>query len=430
MIDELRKLIHTCGNYMSPIWRNPDFVKFWVGETVSLFGSAVTALALPLTAVVVLKATPSQMGVLAAAGYVPFLLVGLLAGVWVDRFRRRPILLSADIAKAILLGSIPVAAFAGRLAMGHVLIVSFLTGTVSVIDAVAYQAFMPSLLRRENLVEGNSKLEVSNSVASIAGPSMAGFLVQLVTAPIAIAIDAASFVVSAVFLVFIRTTEPPPIPQDQRRNTFRQIGEGLRAVVRHPLIASVMWCGTMHNFFARMIDALYVLYLTNELHLGPTLLGIVLALGGPGALLGSLATARVTKRFGVGPTIVWMQILTGVSRLLIPLAIGSLPLVLALLMLGEFLWGIARPIFNITQVSLRQAVTPDRLQGRVNASIRFVMWGVTPFGALLGGVLGELIGVRSTMLIASIGVFTATLWVFFSPIRQLREQPVAVETQI
>jgi MFS family permease len=204
---------------MSPIWRNPDFVKFWVGETVSVFGSAVTALALPLTAVVVLKATPAQMGALTAAGYVPFLLVGLLAGVWVDRFRRRPILLGADIAKAILLGSIPVAAFTGRLAMGQILIVSFLTGTVSVIDAVAYQAFMPSLLRREDLVEGNSKLEVSNSVASIAGPSLGGFLVQLVTAPIAIAVDAASFVVSAVFLLFIRTPEPPRIPHEQRRNT-------------------------------------------------------------------------------------------------------------------------------------------------------------------------------------------------------------------
>src|SRR5262249_9811384 len=147
----------------------------------------------------------------------------------------------------------------------------------------------------------------------------------------------------------------------------------------------------------------------------------------PGALLGSLATATVTRRFGVGPTIVSMQMLTGISRLLIPLASGSLPLVVSLLMLSEFLLGVARPIFNITQVSLRQAVTPDRLQGRVNASIRFVMWGVTPFGALLGGVLGELIGLRATMLIAAIGVSIATLWVFFSPIRELHEQPVAVD---
>jgi MFS family permease len=261
MVDQFCELIHTGGNYMSPIWRNADFVKFWVGETVSVFGSAITTLALPLTAVVVLKASSAQMGMLAAAGYIPFLLVGLLAGVWVDRFRRRPILLSADIAKAILLASIPIAALVGRLTMGHVLVVSFLIGTVGVIDAAAYQAFMPSLLRREELVDGNSTLEVSNSVAGIAGPSIAGFLVQLVTA--------------AEFLP--------------------QIGEGLRAVVHHPLIASVMWCGTMHNFFARMIDALYVLYVTNELHLSPALLGIVLAMGGPGALLGSLVTARVTR---------------------------------------------------------------------------------------------------------------------------------------
>jgi len=414
-------------SHLSVIWNNSEFVKFWLGETISVFGSAVTSLALPLTAVVVLKATPAQMGVLSAAGYLPFLLVGLMAGVWVDRFRRRPILLVADIAKAILLGSIPIAAIFGWLAMGQVIIVSFLTGTVGVIDTVAYQAFMPSLLRREDLVEGNSKLEVSNSVANIAGPSMAGFLVQLVTAPIAIAVDAASFIISAVFLLFIRTPEPPPISHVHRRDPLSQISEGLRAVVRHPFIRSVMWCGTMHNFFARMIDALYVLYLTAELHLTPALLGIIMAVGGPGALLGALATSKVTKRFGVGPTVVSMQVLTGISRLLIPLAAGSLPLIVTLLMLSEFLWGVARPIFNITQVSLRQAITPDRLQGRVNASIRFVMWGVTPFGAVLGGVLGETIGLHATMLLAASGVMIATVWVLFSPVRQLREQPTAVE---
>ena len=406
---------------------NPDFKKFWIGETVSMFGSAVTGLALPLTAVLVLKASPAQMGALSAAAYLPFLLVGLMAGVWVDRFRRRPILLSADVSKAILLGSIPVAALWGNLEMSHIILVAFLTGTVGVIDAVARQAFLPSLVSRKDLVEGNSKLEVSSSVAGIAGPSLAGLLVQILTAPLAIAVDAGSFVVSAVFLFFIRTPEPARILPEHRDSVVRQIGEGLRVVLHNAVLRAIVWCGSMHNFFSRMIDALFVLYLTRELQLGPALLGVVVAAGGPGALLGALLSSRISKRFGVGRTIVGMQVLTGISRLLIPLAVGSVPLVVALLMLSEFLLGIARPIFNITQVSLRQAITADRLQGRMNASMRFIMWSVTPFGALLGGVLGEIIGLRMTMLFAATGVLAATLWVLFSPVRRLHEQPAPAD---
>ncbi len=415
------------GPRLSGLWRNPDFMKFWVGETISLFGSEVTALALPLTAVLVLKATPAEMGLLAAVRNVPFLLVGLLAGVWVDRLRRRAILLASDLGSAALLGSIPIAAMLGVLRVEQLYLVAFLTGTIIVIDTVAYQAFIPSLVQRQHLVEGNSKLEVSSSVAGIAGPSLAGILTQIVTAPIAILVDALSFLVSALFLGFITMPEPPPIPHAQRRNTLGQIGEGLRTVLSNPLLRSLVWCGSTHNFFSRMIDAVYVLYVTRDLRIEPALLGLVLSLGGPGALLGSLASSRVARRFGVGRTLVGTQVLTGLSRLCIPLAGGSLPSIVALLMLGEFLLGVARPVFNITQLSLRQAITPDRLQGRVNASMRFVMWGVTPFGALLGGLLGQVIGLRLTMLIAATGVLLAFFWVYFSPLRVLREQPNIVE---
>lgn len=400
---------------------NPDFTRFWIGETISMFGSAITELALPLTAVVVLKATPAQMGVLSAASYAPFLLIGLLAGVWVDRARRRPILLSADIAKALLLGSIPVAAMLGRLDMSQILLVAFLTGGVRVIDDVAYQAFLPSLLRRKNLVDGNSKLEVSNSIAGIAGPGIAGFLVQILTAPIAIAVDAFSFVISALFLVSIRSVEPPPTPHGRESTLMSQIRDGLRVIFSNAFLRAIMWCGTMHNFFSRMIDALFVLYASRELALSPAMVGVVMAFGGPGALVGSLLVSRLTKRFGIGRTLVFAQVLTGISRLLIPLAGGSVPATIAVLASSEFLWGLARPMFNITQISLRQSITPDHMLGRMNASIRFVMWSVTPFGALLGGVLGGYIGLQATMLLAATGVLGATAWMYFSPVRTLKE---------
>jgi MFS family permease len=403
---------------------NPDFLKFWIGQTISFFGSEVTALALPLTAVLVLGATPPEMGVLVATRNLPFLLVGLLAGVWVDRFRRRPILIASDLGNALLLGSIPVAALIGVLRIEQLYLVSFLTGIIMVISMVAYQSFIPSLVKRERLLESNSRLEVSSSVAGIAGPGLGGLLVQLLTAPVAILADSLSYLVSALFLGAIKTPEPPPIPHEQR-GTWRLVKEGMRVVLRNPVLRGIVSCGAVHNFFSRMIEALYVLFVTQTLGIGPAWLGAILALGGPGALLGSLLASPAAKRFGIGPTCIGAQVLTGVSRLCIPLAGLALPLPAAvvMLMLGQFLLGAARPIFNVNQVSLRQGITPDRLQGRVNATMRFIMWSVTPLGALLGGVLGAAIGLPQTLFIASIGVLLAFLPAYFSPLRVVREQP-------
>lgn len=411
------------------LWTNPDFVRFWTGETISFFGSEVTALALPLTAVLVLKAGAGEMGLLAASRNLPFLLVGLPAGVWVDRMRRRPILIASDLCSAVLLGSIPLAAALGYLRIEQLYLVSFLVGVVTVIASVAYQSFLPTLVKRENLVEGNSKLEVSSSVAGILGPGLGSTLVQFFTAPIAIVADSLSFLISALFLGTIRTPEPPPIPHEQRANIWRQMGEGLKIVWSNPILRSIVSCGVTHNFFSRMIDALYVLYLTRDLRIQPVLLGVILAMGGPGALLGALLAAPAVKRFGLGPTITGAQVLTGISRLLIPLAAGSLPLMVVVLGAGEFLLGVSRPVFNVNQLSLRQAITPDRLHGRVNATMRFIMWGVTPVGALLGGLLAEGIGLRTTLLMAAAGVLLAFLWILVSPVRALHEQPRLEEVQ-
>jgi MFS family permease len=382
----------------------------------------VSRLALPLVAVVVLNASSEQMGVIAAAGYVPFVLVGLQAGVWVDRTRRRRLLLVTDVGLAILLLSVPAAAMLGILSVAQLIGLAFIVGCVEVVSAVAYQAFIPSLVPREGIAGANSRLEASASVARIFGPSAGGILVQLFTAPLAIVIDAATFLASAAFLGAIRAPEPPPLPDDSAdmRGLAR---EGLRHVVLHPILRPIMVTGATHNFFRRMIEALFVLYVVREVGLDPVLLGAILAVGGPAALLGSIVAVPVTQRIGVGSTIVWGQVLTGVACFAAPLAGGPPWASVVILGIGEFLLGLARPVFNITQLSLRQSITPERLQGRVNATMRFLMWGVTPIGALTGGVLGGVIGVRSTLFVAACGVLVAAVWVATSPVRELLVVP-------
>jgi MFS family permease len=402
--------------------------RFWIGQSVSFLGSEVTALALPLTAVILLRAGPDEMGLLTAAGLVPFLIVGLLAGVWVDRMRRRTILVASDLVSAVAVAAVPVAALTGWLAMPLLYAVAFALGFVAVISTVAYQAFMPTLVGRNRLVEASARMEAASSVGSIIGPGIGGFLVQALTAPIALVVDSLSYLFSAVLIGGIRIVEPPPIPPAEQAGIRAQIAEGLRLVAATPILRSLAACGAIHNFFSRMIDALFVLYAVNELHLGPLQLGLVVAAGGPGALLGAVAVGSLGRRIGVGRTIVAMQVLTGVSRLLIPLAGG--PAWLAILVLGssEFLLGFVRTAFNVTQVSLRLAITADRLHGRVNATIRFLMWSVTPFGALAGGYVATTsLGLRGTLLLAGVGVFLAFIPLLARQLRSTRTIPSAAE---
>ncbi len=389
---------------------------------MSFLGWEITSLALPLTAVVLLGATPAQMGLLVAVQNLPFLLVGLLAGVWVDRFRRRPILVASDLANALALATIPLAVLLGALRFEHLLVVGFVTGTALVISSVAYQSLVPSLVPRSQLVDANAALEVSSSTATILGPGLGGVLVQLLTAPVAIAADVMSYLFSALTLAAIHTPEPPPIAADKRASAIEQIAEGIRLVLGNPLLRSIMACGTIHNFFSRMIDALFILFVVTIVGLDPITLGLVLAAAGPGSLLGALLSSRIPRRLGLGRTLIAGQVITGVSRLLIPLAVGPLPPA-AVLAGSMFLLGFARPIFNVNQLSLRQAITPDRLQGRVNATMRFVMWGVTPVGALMGGIAASAFGMVPVLLVAALGVLSATLALVLSPVASLQRQP-------
>jgi MFS family permease len=414
----------TMQKHLTGLWRHPDFLKLWAGETISLLGSQVTLLAIPLTAAMTLKATPLQMGTLGTVQYIPWLLVGLLAGVWVDRVRHRLVMVLSDLGRAALLGLIPLAAVAGILRMEHLYLVGFLVGILNVFFEVAYTAYLPVLVQRERLVEGNSKLQASASVAEIGGPGLAGGLVQLVTAPIAIAVDSLSFLVSALSLTWIGTPEPRPIPTDDSRNIISEIRDGLRLVFANPILRAFALASVTTNFFVDVHLAVFVLYVTRELGISPVILGSIYAVGSIGGLLGSLFAERLVKRLGLGRVIVGVQILVTLAVLVIPLSGRQFWIALPLIVTAEALWGFGAVVYVVNTVSLRQAITPDRFQGRVTASLRFVTWGVAPLGFLLGGVLGEIIGLHATLMVAVIGPILSVACLVLSPVPRLREPPV------
>lgn len=417
------------GAPRSSLWRHREFTKLWAGQTVSQFGSQVTFLALPLTAALTLDASAAQMGILSALETAPFLIVGLFAGVWVDRRRRRPLLIAGDLGRAVVLLAIPAADLLGFLRMDVLFVVAALTGLCTLFFDVAYQSYLPALVEREHLVEGNSKLEVSRSAAQIAGPGLAGALVQILTAPLAILADAVSFLVSAGFLLSIRAPEPAPAPPSAHRNLWREIAEGLRAVFGNPNLRAIAACTASLNISSSLMFAVFVLYATRNLHIKAGLLGVIFAAGNVGFLLGALLAGRLAGRFGVGPAIIAGALVSALGSLLVPLAGGQKLVVIAVLIAAQAVIGFGGTVYNITQVSLRQTITPDRLQGRMNATMRFIVWGVIPLGALAGGALGDAIGLRPTLVVGALTGLVAFLWVLASPLRALHEQPAPVEEE-
>ncbi|HEX5503453.1 MAG TPA: MFS transporter [Thermomicrobiales bacterium] len=405
------------------LWRHPDFLRLWGGQTVSQFGSQITRLALPLTAVLTLKASATQMGFLGATQSAAFLLLGLVAGVWVDRRQRRPLLIAADLGRALLLGSIPVVALFGYLRIEQLYLIGFLVGTLTVIFDVAYQSYLPTLVGRQRLVEGNSKLEASAAVAQIAGPGLAGLLVGAVTAPVALAADVASFLWSAAWLSRIRCPEPIAQPSHEQTSLRVDIGAGLRLVGQHPLLRPLVVGTALANVGDSLRTPILVLFMARLLALSPGQIGIVFAGGSIGGLLGAGFSSRAVRRVGLGPLLVGSDLVGVFGMALIPLAVGPAIVTVPLLSTAWFLESMAATLSRINQVSLRQSLVPDRLQGRVNASVRFVTWGVLPVASLAGGALAATIGVRPT-LAAGAGVgLLAVLVVTLSPVRRLRGFP-------
>jgi MFS family permease len=404
------------------LWRDADFRNLWGAQTVSLLGSQVTALALPLTAALALEATPAQMGLLGAAGAAPALLLGLFVGVWVDRRRRRPIMIATDLGQAGLLLLIPMVALLGALRIELLYIVALFSGALTLLFEVAYRAFVPALLQREQLIDANGKLELSRSAAEIGGPGLAGGLIGLVGAPLAIAADAISFLVSALLLARLRAPEPAPVVREQR-GIREEIGAGLRVIGGSPPLRALAGSTAVMILFSSLLEAIFVLYLTRELGLAPGLVGLIFASGNVGFLAGALLGERAARRIGVGPAIAGGLLLTGLGDLLVPLAGGPPVVVVLLLLAAQFLFGCGLTVYNINQISLRQALALDHLQGRVSATFSLILWSGAPIGALAGGALGELIGLRGALLLAASGELGAALWLWRSPLRALREPP-------
>jgi MFS family permease len=412
---------------LTGLWRHADFVKLWAARTISLVGSGVTMLALPLTAVTVLEATPAQMGVLEAAGALPALLLGLFAGAWVDRRRRRPILVVADLGRATLLTLIPIAAILHGLCIEYLVVIAFLLSVLNLSFGVAHGPFLLSLVGREQLVEGNSKLQISRSVAEIVGSGLAGTLVASVTAPLAIAVDALSFLVSGLLLGLIRAPEPAPDPAAQQQSVWHQIGDGLRLVTNDRALRAIAGCIGTLGLFNSILEAVFILYVTRELEIDPGLLGMIFAVGSIGFLIGALLPGWASRRFGLGPSIIGGTLLAALSDLLIPLAGGTVPLVVTILVISGGFFGLGLTVFNVGQASLQQAVTPDHLQGRVNATMGLIGSASVPLGGLLGGTLGTILGLRTTLVVAAVGEILSVVWLLSSPLRSLREQPEAGE---
>jgi MFS family permease len=397
------------------LWGNPDFMKLWAGQTISELGSRITRDGVPYAAVLVLNAPVSQMGFLTAIGAASVLLFGLLAGVWVDRFARRPIMIAADLARAAVLASIPIAAFAHRLSMVQLYVVIALAGFCTVFFDVAYQSYMPSLVERENLLEGNSKLAMSSSVAEIAGPSLTGILVQLITAPIAILFDAVSFLISAVSVILIRKPEPPY----RAPTTTPHPIAGFRFVFSHPLLRPLA-CFSVTMFFSMgILGPLYVLYAIRELHISSAELGIAIGMGGAGSLIGATLAPAIGRRFGLGHTFIGSVLIMAASYALIPLAHGPRPMPLIFLMVQQLVGDFAFSAYLINVLTLRQSLAPEEMLGRVNAAMQLMTRGVFPVSALVGGILATAIGMRPTLFIAVAGILAASLWLIASPLRKL-----------
>ena len=393
-----------------------DFLSLWGAETISQLGSQVSFLALPLVAILALEESAFKVAALTSVQFFPFLLFTLPAGVWVDRLRRRPILVLGDLGRALALASVPVAHWAGTLTIWHLYVVAFVVGVCTVFFDVAYQSYLPALVGRDQVVEGNAKLEISRAGANIGGPGLAGGLVAALTAPVAVLVDAASFLASALLLGGIRKQEEAP-PRAGRRSLRHELLEGLGYVFRHPYQRTMVAMTALSNFFGQVVFSILLVYAVRELGLSAATIGIVLAIGNLGTLAAALTARRIGEKLGVGRTILLASCLFGPGTLLIAVAPQdqAIPFILASMLVIGF-GGI---LYNVTAISLIQAITPDRILGRANASRRFVVWGVVPLGGLAGGALASTVGLRETMVVGAVGGLLAVVPILFSPLRSL-----------
>jgi MFS family permease len=405
-----------------PLLRQPEFLKLWAAQSISQLGDQVTYLALPLVAVLTLDASAAQMGFLMALELAPHLLFSLMAGVWIERSqRRRHLMILADIARALLLASVPLAAAFDVLSFPQLYGVAFAVGTFAVMFDISWSTLFITIVPRRDVVEANSKLSLSRSVSFVTGPSLAGFLVQALTAPVTLLLDAFSFLGSALFLTRIRSKEPPV--EHDGNGVVRSLKDGLRFVLGDELIRADLGCAATLNLFNFVFHAIFVLYATKELGVAPGTLGLALGAGAVGGIIGALFAPRLERAIGIGPSMMVGAVLFPAPLILVPIASGSELTLGVLLGTAEFFSSVGVMIFDVSAASMMFLRTPHRIRSRTTGTFRFVNYGIRPIGALLGGALGTAIGLQTTLWIGVLGALLGIVWLLFSPIRGLREAP-------
>jgi len=406
------------------LWRDRNFLTLWSGQALSQFGAQITELAIPVLAVLMLDATEWEVGILNAAQVAAFLVVGLPAGAWIDRMRKRRVMIWADAVRAVALVTLPVLALLGMLQIWHMIVVALIMGVATVFFDVSYQSIIPSLVRTNQIAEANGKLQSTYELANIAGPGIGGWLIGVLTAPIAIFATVGTYVASFVALLFTRDHEQLRAPEDHKP-LVHEIGEGLRWVFGNPLLRRIVGTTGMANFFGTIAQTLVPIFVLRELGLSPQMFGIVFSLGAAGGLVGAIATPRIIALLGEARAIPISAIAFCIAPFFLP-AVSLVPsLAFPLLVVQGFIMSFTILLYNITQVTFRQRITPPRLLGRMNASIRFVVWGVMPIGALLAGALGTWIGTVPTLWIAATGELLAGLFVVIGPFWTMRDLPDA-----
>ncbi|HZE39139.1 MAG TPA: MFS transporter [Stackebrandtia sp.] len=411
------------------LWRHRDFMKLWIAQTISLFTSQFLLLALPLTAVLLLDAGPTQVGLLTAAGYAPFLLIGLPAGVWVDRLRRRPIMITADVARCLILSTVPVLYLNDALTLAVLYPIVFAAGVFTVFNDVAGQSYLPSLVARGQLTDANAKLSASQSTAQLAGPAGTGGLVQLLTGPITVLIGAIGYLGSALFLSRIKHREPPVRSgAEADANLLARMTQGLRYVLGHRHLRPIAVSTSVANLFDLfgMVAAVLVIFTIHELRLTPGMFGLAMGLANIGAVVGAASSRHLVRRWGFGPVLVVSSALPGLAVVVLALATPSTAMASLAVCLG--VCGFAISVFNVNQLSLRQTVTPDEFQGRMHATMRFLIWGTLPIGTAAGGLLGDAIGIRPTLLVAGIGSALSCVPLVMASMHRVRVMPTEPAT--
>lgn len=413
--------------FSSPLWRNSAFVRVWSAASISIFGSLITRIALPLVAILTLGSGAIEVAILRGLDLGVTLLFGLVAGAWVDRLRRRPVLIWADLGRAILLGSVPVAFALGVLTFAQLLIVTGLAAILTTFFDAADNAYLPTIVERDRLVDANSALAASGSAAEFMAFGISGFLVQILTAPIAIAVDAVTYLASAVLLGTIRQPEPPPPKPEDREPVVTEIRVGLSIVRHSPILRAFVGAQMALAALWGVFGATFFLFVLDDLQLSPAVLGVVAGVGGASSFIGAVVASRTTARWGIGPVAIGAMLLSALGNAFIPLAPAGLPLVaVACLVMQQLVADSAVTVYDITEVSVRQTLVHDRALGRVASTFKVAAMLAQLVATLAAGVLAEVIGLRATAWLAPIGGLVAAAILWFSPVRHLLVLPTAV----